>query len=327
VKILIYGEFWQGTLPNLLLEEFHKRGKDVYKFDYSNFIPGISKRTLIGRIKRNIFKQFYLRIIQNALLKRVNEICPQIIIICKGSEITFDTLSKIKSTGVTLVNYNPDDFFNLKVSSLELIKSIPLYDVIISSRDHLFEKYTKYGANRLVYLDWYYVPELHFNRNLKQDFHASFVGSWSSRREALLMKVDVKIHIWGSGWSRSSLKFRRKHSVCNKILNQKEMSEIFSRTKYNINLLTIENNDKSNLRFFEVTASGGLLVTERNSFSTDMLIEGTECLMFSNVNELNDILKSDIYTTVIANRGTERIIKGHNAFSDRVDYLCGALNL
>jgi spore maturation protein CgeB len=111
--------------------------------------------------------------------------------------------------------------------------------------------------------------------------------------------------------------------VQNKILNQTQMSAIFSSSRVNLNLLTHENNDFTNLRLFEVPASGGLLLTERNPCASQYLIDGEECLMFSSVDEVNSTLNQGCQQNFdrIARAGFKRIRVQENSFSGRVDTL------
>lgn len=320
-KIVIYGENWLGTLPKLLNDELVRRGYDVVHFDFTDILPGIKHRSFIQRVQRILLNQFYVNEIQKAFCRIIDHERPDLVIIAKGLHIKQQTLKYIKDNGTLLVNWNPDDFFNMKNSSELLIKSMPYYDLIVSSRDHLFDKYKEYGANQLLFLDWYYVPELHFDHGLTHDINVSFVGSWSPNREEFISKIDRPLMIWGGGWEKSQSNFRKKHHVNKVILSQIEMSKVFNRSRFNLNLLTNENSDYTNLRFFEVPASKGLLLTERNQHSIKLLQDGKECLMFESVKDVNSVLNNSYDYNSIAKSGYKRIIADSHSFSDRVQTL------
>ena len=320
-KILIYGENWPGALPQLLLVDLARRGYVVEIFDFTDILPGIINRSILERVQRKLFSEFFTRKIRTELLKRVQVFLPDLIIVSKGLHLDIETLEKIRLSGISVVNYNPDDFFNMKNSSASLVEAMGSYDLIVSSRDHLFQKYRDHGARNILYLDWYFVPELHFDHQKKKTIPASFVGSWSPSREEFIAQLKMTFCIWGGGWEKSSRAFRKLHNVQNSILSQLEMSAVFNSSQFNLNLLTHENSDFSNLRFFEVPASGGLLLTERNSFSSSHLIDRQECLMFSSANEINEIFVGGFDLESIARAGNLRITSGNNAFSNRVDEL------
>ena len=320
---MIYGESWTGTLPQLLASDFEKRGYQVKVFDFTELLPGIRNRSLLERIQRRLFSEFFTLKIRSNFLKAVDSFSPDLILVSKGLHLDVSTLQNIRSKGISLVNWNPDDFFNLKNSNASLIEAMVEYDVIVSSRDHLFQKYRDRGAQRLLYLDWYYVPELHFDHVKEKTIPASFVGSWSPTREEFIGQLTTSFHIWGGGWEKCSRAFKKRHHVQNKILSQLEMSSVFCSSKFNLNLLTHENSDFSNLRFFEVPASGGLLLTERNPSAARYLDDRKECLMFSSPDEVNQILAGEFDLNHIAQAGNRRIISGGNSFACRVDELIG----
>lgn len=325
-KFLIYGEFWEGTLPSLLENELRLRGYDVKIFDFTKIVPGISDRRIINRLKRKIFSAWYERRVNLNFVEYAIEVKPDYIVVSKGLNLYPETVVSLRQIGAKLINWNPDDFFNVKNTNDNLIKSFKHYDLIISSRPQLFDEYRDRGGNQLLFIDWYYVPELHHPRGGEFKHELTFVGSWSPFREEFLSKISSQIAIWGGGWEKSSASFKGAHQVNAKIISQKEMSSIFSSSKYSLNLITHENRDLSNLRFFEVCASGGLLITENNESSTSYLIDGEDCLMYNTAEDVNQILAGNFDLSSIALNGYKKITSGKNSFGDRVEQLLEALS-
>jgi hypothetical protein len=317
-KFIIYGEFWRGTLPALLSEELTLRNYSVLIFDYTKILPGIRIRNIIGRIKRRLFLRFYELLINRAFLAMAIKEGPCVLVICKGIHLWPKTIRLLSDAGYKLINWNPDDFFNEKNSSGNLIESLKYYDAIVSSRPHLFNEYLYAGIKRCIFIDWYYVPHIHYPRKQINKYGITFVGSWSSLREEFISKVRYQVEVWGGGWENASAEFKLSNKIHMKIVSQDEMSLIFSSSKFNLNLITHENRDLSNLRFFEICASGGLLITERNTSSLSYLKDGIECLMYDSANDVNEILGCDIDFQAIANEGHRAIISAGNSFSTRV---------
>lgn len=321
-KITIYGEDWVGTLPRLLADELSIRGFSVQVFDYTNILPGIKNRNFWGRLLRRLFESHYVNVIRKNFFLEVELFKPDLIIICKGYHLNIKVLSDLKLLGARVINWNPDDFFNMKNSCSELIDAIKIYDVIVSPRPHLFDKYRAYGAKELIYLDWYFVPNLHHpHEDTKIEYLISFVGSWSPFRERFIDEINARVNVWGAGWEKSAFKFRKNNNVSRVILSQVEMSKVFASSKLNLNLLTKENSDVSNLRFFEVPASGGLLLTERNAHASRHLEDQKDCLMFQSPADINFILSKNLNFDSIAKSGHKKISKNSNTFSDRVGEL------
>lgn len=324
-KILIYGENWQGTLPCLLLQDLTAKGFDVSLFDYTDIMPGIKHRDFWQKVRRRLFGEYYRAQLRKIFLVKILQFRPEVIIISKGFHLDPETIKEAKKNCRYLINWNPDDFFNYKNSNPDLIESMKLYDLIISSRPHLEDDYRKRGMKNFLYLDWYYVPELHKDYGLPLDIDASFVGSWSPFREKTLLGLDKKFVVYGGGWEKSSMSLRSKHKLTGQTLNQVEMAQIFNRSRFNLNLLTHENNDLTNLRIFEVTGSKGLLITPRNDVVSKYLQDGVDCLMFSDERELNELLNKKSDDLAIRQAGHYKIMSGNNTFSHRVDTLIHAL--
>ena len=320
-RFLIYGESWTGTLPRLLADELHRRKLPVKLFDFTDYMPGIRNRSFGQRLRRRLFPARYQQRVQAELLRAVAEFEPRVVVVSKGLHLARATLEGLSARGIYMVNWNPDDFFNMKNSSAGLLAAMPAYDLIVSSREHLFARYRQHGAKALLSLPWYYVPSLHFDHQLPIVREASFVGSWSPTREAFIGGLRKRFGVWGGGWEKSSMGFRRDHDVALKVLNQVEMSQVFGTSRYNLNLLTHENNDRCNLRLFEVTASGGLLLTERNDDAASLLTDRQDCLMFSSRDEVSELFEQALDLERIARSGFDRIRGGGNTFADRVDTL------
>lgn len=320
-KYLIYGENWEGTNPSLLYSRLRDEGYPARIFDHTDILPGVKERSFIGRVKRRLFGSYYARKINRQFLQELGKWEPDIVLVSKGLHLERSTLQKIKASGAYLANWNPDDFLNLKNSNRTLIQSIPDYDLIVSPREHRFSLYEELGARDLLFLDWYYVPELHIQDKKSLKYEISFVGSWSPRREKFIGQINKRFHIWGGGWEKSSSEFRDRHHVHLEILNQREMCQVYASSKYNLNILTAENEDTTNLRIFEVTAAGGLLLTERNDATSRYVRDGEEALMYSSVDEINDILQQDLNTENVAEAGQKKILNGKNSFQDRVSTL------
>jgi spore maturation protein CgeB len=321
MKILIYGEFWKGTLPSLLRDSLESKGFNVDYFDYTQHVPGIRNRQLIERLRRRVFGLYYFSLVNRLFSDYVRRTKPNIIIVSKGLDISPDLIAEFSSKRIILVNWNPDDFFNSLNSNENLLGSFPYYDLIISSRPHLFPEYYERGAKDILFLDWYFVPQLHYKHDIPIKYDISFVGNWSPYREKFISQISQPVYVWGGGWEKSSINFQKVNFVSKKFISQLEMSKIFSCSKFNLNMLTKENRDYSNLRFFEVCASNGLLVSEDNIVARSYLKHDVDCLLYDNVHDINYFLKNEFDYKRIADNGYRKILSGGNTFDDRVQSL------
>ena len=97
----------------------------------------------------------------------------------------------------------------------------------------------------------------------------------------------------------------------------------------NLVLLNSDNRDTHTCRSLEVPAAGGLFVGERTDEHAALLTEGTECLLFSDEDELHQVLKwcrdHPDRATAIARSGHQRIVGGNHRYVDRAREIIAAL--
>lgn len=90
----------------------------------------------------------------------------------------------------------------------------------------------------------------------------------------------------------------------------------------NLNILTKENNDTSNLRNFEIPAYMGFQISERTEKIQSLFEEDKEIVLFDSIDELND--KIEFYSRKESSRNRiirnshERLIKSDYSLSSRV---------
>ena len=136
-----------------------------------------------------------------------------------------------------------------------------LYDLIISPKIERFDKYILKGAKKLLFIENFYFRKYFYPSDLKKNYEISFIGSWSKKRDKLINVIANKhiVHVFGNSWKIKNKNYKViKHDE----INPHKFREVVSQSKINLNFLTDENYDTSNLRFFEVSACKGLLLNE-----------------------------------------------------------------
>lgn len=283
MKYLLYGEFWEGTHIESISKIF--RQKNI-EYDIFNFFPLIHV-DYGNRIANAVYRKFFLenneRKLNIELIKRIDEYKPDVFFISKGLNIFPETLHYIKQQSIIIVNWNPDDFFNKFNSNSNLLNSLGIYDLVFSARKHLFHEYKIKGIRNPIYLEWYYLPWLHFKPigQIEDIKKITFIGTYSKRREEIINSIEtyIPIEIWGNQWQFSKLRYKKGVNVHSKSLSQSKFPEIISSSLLNLNILTQENRDNSNLKIFEIPASYGNLLSE----STDLIKEifDDKCFYFN----------------------------------------------
>lgn len=334
-KILLYGEYWDGTHVECISRVLNQKNICFKIFDFFKIISPFENPNIFQKAIRKINYKKNENIINLLLCKEIDLFKPTILLISKGVNIYPETLLSFSKKGILITNWNPDDFFNPNNSSIHLLNSLELFDIVFSARKHLFPEYINKGIKNPKYLEWYYIPWLHKSPliNEKPKDVITFIGTYSKRRESIISNIDnqFKIEIWGSGWNTTNLRFKKNIIIHNQILNQNQFPNYISRSKINLNILTKENRDLTNLKLFEITASGGLLLTENNSTTKELL--QNNCLYYDhdNIDEFNNTLqmifdhKNHNYIQDFRLKGTKYIINNNFSINDRVEELLNYL--
>jgi hypothetical protein len=140
MRIVIFGSNKSWSIERYYLRHLINLGHEVYLFD----------TTLYYKVE-TIFDKLQYRYFPNKLYTKLNEellifknwYSIDVFWVFKGIEIFRDTLLKIKSYNVLLVNYNPDHPFIRTFASSggrQIVKAIPLYDSHFSYSNNVIKR-------------------------------------------------------------------------------------------------------------------------------------------------------------------------------------------
>ena len=334
VDFLLYGEYWPGSHIYEIAEILKDNRISYHIFDfYSEFYLRPSNRYL-NKLIRIFFFRYKEKKLNNALCKAFSEIVPRFLFISKGVNIQADTIKFIKNKGCIIINWSPDDFFNPFNTSKNLIQSFKFLDLIITARDFRIPFYMSQGANECFYLDWYYIERLHKRKNILPISKKAicFIGTYSTKREKILDSIAklFKVTIYGYGWKQKRFVNGNNINITNVVLRPNEYSDIVQEYYVNLNLLTEENFDQTNQRFYEIPAAVGLMLSEFSERQSQILKDGFECFYF-NENSLIETLEYIFSLSIdrlqeIRERGHVGILNSGSSMSDRVMSMINLLN-
>jgi len=309
-------------------DALNKMGHNAIMFDWVQYFNSKYCPQLFNSVKNKVFLKIIELKLNRDLIRVVENHKFDLFIVMRGDHIFPETLKFIKTKISKIVNWNTDDLFNDLNSSSLIRNSIEFYDIHFSPRKSLKNEYLNKGAKAFEYLNWYYRYGLDYknvsNSGRRYLHDSTFIGSWSARREMFISElINENVSIYGWGWNKKVNTSKYKNWNFSPSISIVQMHKEFYCSKININLLTIENRDSTNLRNFEIPASGGFQLAERSDEILEIFEEDKEIVCFSSKEELMDkylfYIKNDSLRENIAAAGTNKIFQNNHSLIDRLN--------
>ena len=287
MKLLIVGSDKKYAIENFYVR--YLRGSvEVSVFAAQSLFYDYYQRHILNKV---IFKAGLSNIytsINTTLKRKIAQENPDIIWVFKGMEIFPETLKWIRSRGIILVNYNPDNpfLFSGKGSGNgNITNSIGLYDVHFTyDRNILQQLEQRYNAKTYLLPFGYDLSESDYGKYAAQAevVKACFLGNPDDQRAAFLSEIaeELPLDVYGHNWER----FLRHPNVtiCEPVYRE-ELWSALRRYRVQINLMRPHNPESHNMRSFEVPGVGGILLAPDTSDHRMFFKEGEEIFIYKNV--------------------------------------------
>lgn len=314
-----------------LQELGQERGWAYEFFDEAGYVP--AHRSLPMRIAERLRgrRPFSHGALNRDFIERVREFAPDVILIGKGRYLAPETLRAVKrDTGAILINWATDDPFNPANSSADLLDSIPLYDLYVSTKRAIIGDIVERGCRNVIYLRFGYKPELHFpekpaDGDEVQRFgcDVAFIGGADHDRapffETLIQMIPgLRLNLYGAYWNRipALRRYWRGEAV------GRDYRMALGGASIAVNLVRRSNRDDHVMRTFEIPACGAFMVTERTRTHEELFADGIEAAFFRTPLELVEQVRHYLplagERSKIAARGHRKIVDGNNTYRDRL---------
>lgn len=288
MRLLIVGSALPGALELFYLQHLEQSGK----------IPQIRLFNIHGKFHeyytRSIFHKILFRLqlsdiyqqLNKELLNEVAVFQPSHLWVFKGMEIFPGTLQKIRTKGIKLVNYNPDNpfFFSGRGSgNKNITHSIGLYDLHLTYNLSVLNQLTA-QSQKATWLPFGFESNAAIFEECQKEGEIGkvcFVGNPDRFREdffCALADQGISIDIYGKGWK---IKHRLIH------LHDSVYGIDFWKTlcKYRVQLnpLRPHNPTSHGMRSFEVPGIGGILLTPYTIEHAQFFQADEEAFFYTNV--------------------------------------------
>jgi len=327
-KILLVGDYptpvYSGTLGSF------KRAFDALNYTTLEFYFNINSKYL--RFAKYLNSTLKLLVIneQKRLLNFIKQNNITHVLVFKGSYLLPNTIEEIKSKGLVIANFNPDNPFNtVRASSNFIIREgIKNYHYYYSWSKEICNAINQSdNTDKAIYLPFAVDKSLiDFQPDFNSpDYTYQLAFGANADKERInqiqeLLKIDAGLSellfVFGNGWNKLK-------NVRSKEIKGKDYFKTIAQSKINLNFLRTQNKGAHNLRTFEIPACGGFMLHEYSEEAMELFKPHEHAVYFSSMEECVDkikfYLKQDELRLKIAQNGYIQAMKYENSYEARVD--------
>ncbi|MEM0133935.1 MAG: glycosyltransferase [Thermoplasmatales archaeon] len=292
-RILIIGRAKNFNLEEYVFRAFLRGGNEVSFIGYSELLGGRGVEVLRfwttrSRILRSISYPFWLDGLNKAYYEAARKYNPDLVLSIKGETLSPKTIDSIKDgLGIPVALWYPDDprFFS------SLVKyTAPHYDHVFTCSANAIGLYKDLGVQSVHRLPFGCDPYIHNldSNNLREKRKRTlFIGSFSIARFRFiknLINKGVPIDVMGPNWNTLLISNSKGKFGLDYVRTIQDYSVV----------LNVHQNPGygPNMRTFEVTGSGGLLLSDNAEDIGSFFSIGTDILVYQSTQEAEDSIKS-----------------------------------
>lgn len=334
LRIVAIGESWYGSNSNSYVSALRREGHSVTHVTEDRFAtPGWRNPAL--RVLRRVADGLIVADFNAAAKREIDFIRPDLLFVFKGFMVEPETVRLAQNSGGVAINFWPD--VSVMAHGPRIPKTLPTYDWVFTTKTFgVNDMRLGLGIQNSSFIPHGFDPEVHkpavlaISDSKRLGCDASFIGTWSPKKEALLGHLvrslpEIKLRIWGGLWGPHGQQF---HSALeDREVFGSEYAKAICASKINIAILSeartgASSGDLSTTRTFEIPAAGGFMLHERTAEADALFKEGRECAMFGDADEL--VAKVRYYLdhpeerVRIAAAGHERCMTSGYSYDDRV---------
>ncbi|USI91351.1 CgeB family protein [Rhodococcus pyridinivorans] len=332
MRILFVGDDWVGSNARSMADGFRQAGHEVVVVDTTavSLPPRFSPPWIYSKIRRRR-APWDRRSIHNRINSLAATLSPDLLFCFRT--VHLDQRRLLDTPARLHVHYSPDDASNPYNTTPDYLRHEHLWDLVVTTKGHNMPELAARGATpKFVFSA--YDPGWH-HLSARRDPHRyllGFVGNYRPDRRsatvALAERYGERMLVHGPGWKRVSELHRTRAVVRGPVYGEHFSTAIASVTA-NLVFLNSANRDTHTCRTFEVPAAGGLFVGQRTDEHATLLVEGKECLLFSDEDELHEILRwcerRPERARAVAEAGHRRIVTGNHRYVDRAREIVATL--
>lgn len=290
MRVLIVGTDCPGALELFFFKYLKEAGVEINIFDAQGQFLRFYGGSLLNKFAFRAGISGIYKKINSELISFSNQFEPEIILVFKGMEILPHTLNVLRSQGIKLINYNPDNpflFTGRGSGNGNITQSIELYHLHLTYNLEVLKEF----SNRNIPAKWlpfgYDVSDSMNNelKRLKEIRKACFIGTADRQRAFFfneLASKGVEVDIYGSRWEKFKL---HKNLHLSPPVYGMEFWSRMHQYRVQINVLRKHNIHSHGMRSFEVPGAGGIQLANDTPEHRFFFEPGQEIFLFKDMDE------------------------------------------
>lgn len=278
--------------------------------------------------------------LNNQLCEYAINFSPDLIWVEKVLTIQPNVYQKLRKSlpNTKIVFYSEDDIFMRHNRSVLLRKSLPIFDLVFTTKPRNVQELPQLGAKKVFCIYQAYDRNVHRPIDVtpaeqaKWGGDVSFVGTFERDRAEQMLYVaeqGIVVHVWGPNWQA----WKKEHAnlrIVRRAIYNEEFVKVLCSSKINLNFLRKANRDLHTSRSLEIPACGAFMLTERTKEHQELFIEDKETAFFETVSELVEkiqyYLSHDEERSQIAQSGRIRCLSSGYSHHERLKVMLDRVN-
>ena len=288
-----------------MMTALRRKGWNVTDFAQREYVP-LRWRSRAMKAAGKLLRAGAARELNRAILSAARHGRPEIFLAFKGTYVFASTLKQLQAQGVRTYCVYPDVSF--RVHGPYIPKALPCYDWVFTTKTFGIEDMREQlGMTRTSFILHAADPDLHRPVPLTADdsnqfgCDASFIGTWSPKKEAMLTQLveqlpGLQLRVFGSQWDRVGTDSPLSPHIMGRPVYTLDYVKAILASKINIAILSearqgASAGDQITSRTFHIPASGGFMLHERTDEVLQVFEEGKHMACFSDAAELTDKIR------------------------------------
>jgi spore maturation protein CgeB len=345
-RLLLIGPFGSGHLADSYARAFERLGTDVVRFD-SDRAYFEASAFAHNRFSRRALRPWLWGKVQRATLALARTVQPDAVMAVKCAFLDPETVRTVtRELGVPFVNYYPDNPYcgvplNPRKTSaqrrnlIEVLKTythVWTWEPALTRRlqaDGVAADYLPFGVDDEIFRPDATGPSPSCGE-CAHDHRVVFIGQHSDKREAHLSAIrQHAVGVWGSRWSRAAARFNGRHTLHRASAFGGASAALYRAADVSLNVVDDLNMPGHNMRTFEITGSGGVMLASYTAEQAAIFPEGEAAAYYRTPDELDDLVRrlcEDRAWTARLRRNATAIAAEHS-YGRRAAHVLAALGL